>query len=73
MFSLGGKVQLLAIEIISETMECNFEEMIQISKWARQISYVLRLVFGQKVRWRKVGQKKKDWRNEGTVKRRAPG
>ena len=38
-----------------------------------QISHVLRLVFGQKVRWRKVGQKKKDWRNEGTVKRRVPG
>ena len=50
MFSLGGKVQLLAIEIISETMECDFEEMIQISKWAKQISHVLRLVFGQKVR-----------------------
>lgn len=35
MFSWGEKVQLLAIEIISETMECDFEEMIQISKWAK--------------------------------------
>ena len=47
---MGGKVQLLAIEIISETMEYDLEEMIQKSKWARCISHVLRLVFGQKVR-----------------------
>ena len=46
----GGEVQLLAIEIISETMEYDLEEMIQKSKWARCISHVLRLVFGQKVR-----------------------
>lgn len=50
LYFMKVKGTITALEIISVTMECDFEELIQISKWAKQISHVLRLVFGQKVR-----------------------